>query len=342
MNPTSEVPTMTRRACRFGAVLTVLLATAASAGPSPYLGPTPYLSESDSPFDLTAPGFCLENFEDGVLDTAGASGDGTVVDPGSITDSVDGDDGAIDGLGTAGHSYFGSGQPGISITFVPGAPGGLPTRAGMVWTDGSGTIAFEAFDHDGISLGVHGPFDHADGDFNGGTGEDRFYGVVASGGVSAIKLTNTSGGIEIDHLHYDNCPDGPLPTTTTTTTTLPGACQVPAGPTFLSLNCRLAALIATVQAETQLGKLQPKLVKAAQKAKQRKEVAEAKCAEGQTKPAGKQLKKVIRKLIQFAHRLRSKSARKKVAEEIREPLAAAADEIQQDARELKAQLACAT
>jgi hypothetical protein len=114
------------------------------------------------------------------------------------------------------------------------------------------------------------------------------------------------------------------------------------GPTFASLNCRLADLIAAVQAETQLGKLQPKLVKAAQKAKQRKEVAEGKCAEGKTKPAGKQLEKVVRKLIQFAHRLRSKAARKKVAEAVREPLAETADEIQQDARELKDALSCGT
>jgi hypothetical protein len=209
-----------------------------------------------------------------------------------------------------------------------------------VWTDGEGTNSYEAFDHDGLSLGANGPFDHADGSVSGGTGEDRFYGVVAASGISAIKLSNTSGGIEVDHLQYDNC-FGSTPTTTTTTT-LPGGCQVPVGPTFVSLNCRLADLIAAVQAETQLGKLQPKLVKAAQKAKQRKEAAEGKCAEGKTKPAGKQLEKVVRKLIQFAHRLRSKAARKKVAEAVREPLAETADEIQQDTRELKDELSCGT
>jgi hypothetical protein len=116
---------------------------------------------------------------------------------------------------------------------------------------------------------------------------------------------------------------------------------VPVGPTFESLNCRLADLITAVQAESQLGKQHPKLDKAAQKAKERKETAEAACAEGNAKAAGKQLKKVVRKLIQFSHRLRSNNARKNIPEEVREPLAETADEIQEDARELKDSLSCA-
>lgn len=334
--------------------LTILLLAIAFAGTglggtpgTTFLGPTAYLSSADSPFDLQAPGFCLEDFEDGVFDTPGASGNGSIVAPSSITDSVDADDGSIDGSGTGGHSYFGSGAVGITITFDPGAPGGLPTAAGMVWTDGEGTISFEAFDENGASLGLMGPFDHADGDVSGGTGEDRFYGIVNPSGVSAIKLSNTSGGIEIDHVQYNNClapastTTTTIATTTTTSSTLPGDCtSVSDGPTFASLNCRLTALIAAVGSETQLGKLQPKLVKAAQKAKQRKEVAEGKCADGNAKASGKQLKKVVRKLIQFSHRLRSNAARKKVPEEIREPFAETADGIQQDARELRDELSC--
>jgi hypothetical protein len=103
----------------------------------------------------------------------------------------------------------------------------------------------------------------------------------------------------------------------------------------------LAALIAAVQAQTQLGKLQEKLATPAQTAKERKEAAEVACAEGDAKASRKQLKKVVRKMIQFSHRLRSNSARKNVSEEIREPLAQDADEIQEDVRELKLQLSCA-
>ena len=116
---------------------------------------------------------------------------------------------------------------------------------------------------------------------------------------------------------------------------------MPVGPTFESINCRLAALIAAVQDESQLGKQQPKLDAAAQKAKERQQAAESACAAGDAKAAGKQLKKVVRKLIQFSHRLRSNNARKNIPEEVREPLAETADGIQEDARQLRESLSCA-
>jgi hypothetical protein len=338
--------------------LGVAAAPAARAGGGPYIGPLPYLSAADNPF-LLASGLCIDTFEDGTLTPGGVTGNGSFVNPGGITDSVDFDDGSLDGSGTGGHTYFGSGPTGITFTFDPQRTGGLPTQAGMVWTDGAGTVTFEAFDQNGASLGMHGPFDHPDGSISGETAEDRFYGATNAGGISAIKLTNTSGGIEVDHLTLnntsENCEVG-VPTTTTsttvvattsttlvtTTTTLPGDCAgAPVGPSFESLNCRLAALITAVQAESQLGKQQPKLDKAARKAKERKEAAEAECAAGDTKAAGRQLKKVVRKLIQFSHRLRSNNSRKNIPEQIREPLAQAADRIQEEARELKGTLGCA-
>jgi uncharacterized repeat protein (TIGR01451 family) len=71
-----------------------------------------------------------------------------------------------------------------------------------VWTDGNWTTTFEAFDSLGASLGVIGPVSIADGSNSGTTGEDNFFGVVNAGGISAIKISNTSGGIEVDHLQY--------------------------------------------------------------------------------------------------------------------------------------------
>jgi hypothetical protein len=367
-----------------------------------FVGPTPYLSAADNPFTAGSPGLCIDTFEDGTLDPEGVSGNGSPTAPSGITDSVDGDDGVIDGSGTSGNSYFsGSGSTGITFTFDPQRTGGLPTEAGMVWTDGQGTVTFEAFDQNGASLGTIGPFDHPDGSISGTTGEDRFYGVMYAGGISAIKLTNTAGGIEVDHLTLNNTvancvlpattstststtsttsTDVPTTTssftttststsTTTTTstssststahptsttthttststssssTTLQAGCSgVPDGPTFASIDCRLAALIAAVQSEPQLGKQQSKLDKAAQTAQAREEAAAAACAGGNAKTSGKQLKKVIRKLIQFSHRLRSNNSRKNIPEGAREPLAQDADGIQADANRLKGQLSCA-
>lgn len=361
---------------QFAVLLTLVTASAALAGGSSvYTGPHGYTTSADNPFPIGTAGFCVETFEDGTLTPGGVTGNGSVIGPGGLTDSVDADDGAIDGSGNGGSSYFSfDGATGITFTFDPQRGGGLPTRAGMAWTDGGGgaQVTFEAFDQNGISLGVYGPFDHADGSNFGETGEDRFYGATNGGGISAIKLTSPGGGIEVDHLTLDNtsenCIVGGVTTTstiasttstvvtttstlatttstvatTTTTTTIPAGCAgVPVGPTFASIDCRLAALIAAVQGEPQLGKQQAKLDKAAQKAKEREEVAAEECAGGDAKASGKQLKKVVRKLIQFSHRLRSNNSRKNIPEEIREPLAETADGIQQDARELRESLNCA-
>ena len=170
-----------------------------------FLGPVPYVEETDSEFALRF-GFCLENFEDGQFDEAlGASGNGTITAPGGNIDSVDADDGELDGFGIEGRSYF-NGSGSITITFDPNRLNGLPTAAGMVWTDGgAGTTTFEAFGPGGVSLGTSGPHSHADGSNAGTTAEDRFYGVINDDGISAIKLTNTAGGIEVDHIQLNLC-----------------------------------------------------------------------------------------------------------------------------------------
>ncbi len=160
----------------------------------------------DSPFaGGTYSYFHLETFEDHLFNTPGVSvnqGFVTSVGFSSIHDSVDGDDGIIDGSGLDGDSYFGSGPTGLLFTFNAGILGSLPTDAGIVWTDGEGTTSFEAFDENGNSLGSIGPLALANASFNGETGEDRFFGVQNPGGISSIFIKNTAGGIEADHLQY--------------------------------------------------------------------------------------------------------------------------------------------
>lgn len=172
-------------------------------------GPLPYLQASDSPWSsiFSDPNFYLENFEDGLLNTPGVTGNGSVVGPGGLADSVDGDDGNVDGSGSLGRSYFrSSGSQGITFTFSEAVLGALPQRAGIVWTDGAGTITFEAFDKDGVSLGIL-TGNHADGGFSGTTAEDRFYGWESLGGIGSINIRNSSGGIEVDHLQYAAVPE---------------------------------------------------------------------------------------------------------------------------------------
>lgn len=181
------------------------------------IGPTPYLSSADSPFDgSTMSYFFLETFEDGVLNVPGVTASaGVPRGPGPNTDSVDGDDGSIDGSGTSGWDFAtsgtGSGDLGISFAFDEVALGGLPTHVGIVWTDGgfSDPTSFEAFDRLGSSLGVIGPVDISDNSFAGETDEDRFFGVIELSGVSRITIWNpgSSDSIQVDHLQYGAIPE---------------------------------------------------------------------------------------------------------------------------------------
>jgi hypothetical protein len=177
-----------------------------------------YARASDSPFaSVPFSWFYLENFEDHLFNvpgvTASAGGVTSVVFGPSIHDSVDTDDGVLDGSGLAGDDYFSpSGSAGIVFTFSAAALGALPTHAGLVWTDGAGDTTFEAFDHTGASMGVVTV--HLDnGSFNGETNEDRFFGAIDPLGITAIKISNSSGGIEIDHLQYGLAAAVPEPET---------------------------------------------------------------------------------------------------------------------------------
>lgn len=204
----------------------LLLGTAPSEavllGPSPYLcfdrtgtsalapAYTGSCGTADSPFAVGANAgsfsyFHLETFEDHLFNTPGvtasAGGVTSVVFGPSIHDSVDADDGTIDGSGLAGDDFFASGPTGIRFTFDAGVLGALPTSAGIVWTDGTNNINFEAFDENGISLGIL-TGDHANDSFNGEAEDDRFYGVVNAGGISALFISSGGGGIEVDNLQY--------------------------------------------------------------------------------------------------------------------------------------------
>jgi len=170
-----------------------------------------YLSSEDSPFDLDIPGsdFLLEDFEDGLLNTEGLIGfGGEVRNPSNFTDSVDKDDGIIDGFGLDGHSYWAFADPingpRARFEFDLKVLGNLPTAVGLVWTDGNpnATTTFEAFGPNGNSLGMLQLFALGDDKGPGSTNEDRFIGVIFAGGISAIELRADIGRIEMDHIQY--------------------------------------------------------------------------------------------------------------------------------------------
>jgi len=202
------------------ALVAMACATTAPAAPTFY-GPSTYFQESDSPFHGVSFAWSyLEDFEDGLLNKPGVSVDTGIPTkptwPASSTDSVDADNGPIDGLGNDGNSWFSlDGSTGFTFTFDATVLGSLPTHAGIVWTDGAGTTMFEAFDSSGISLGIVGaPI--ADGVYTGTTAEDRFFGVTDPDGIWKISISNSLGGIEADHLQYGRIqeqepPNGVIP-----------------------------------------------------------------------------------------------------------------------------------
>ena len=176
--------------------------------PDGMLDPTPYLSKADSPFtDLSFSSyFHLEDWEDDALNTPGVTTPSTQLgsDFGeSRIDSVDGDDGAVDGVCAGGCNTLWDAGP-VTFTFDGDALGGLPTHVGAVWTDGpAGTSAIlEAFDDADVSLGTSMDTGNADADNTGGVAEDRFLGVVHAAGVKRVVIRSASGAIEVDHLQY--------------------------------------------------------------------------------------------------------------------------------------------
>jgi hypothetical protein len=182
-------------------------------------GPTPYLSFADSPFSGGSFSyFHLENFEDHLLNTPGVSGSPggvtSVVFGPSIHDSVDADDGVINGSGLLGDSWFTSnGAAGVTFTFSAAILGSLPTSAGLVWTDGGTNtpVTFTVFGENGQQVFTTTLSGFADGSNNGETAEDRFFGATYSGGISSIFMSNASGGMEVDHLQYGLAAAGSVP-----------------------------------------------------------------------------------------------------------------------------------
>jgi hypothetical protein len=187
---------------------------APNAKAATFIGPTPYLSFNDSPFkNLDSSYFHLEDFEDGLLNTPGVNAPyGAAFSmPDLSQDSVDADDGVIDGLGRYGGSFWANTD--FIFIFDPVVLGVLPTHAGITWTDahtseaigyGYGWGTFKAFDALGQSLGTSGPTLLGDGNTLGQTSEDRFFGVFHEQGISAIKFSmpNVTHGASIDHLQY--------------------------------------------------------------------------------------------------------------------------------------------
>lgn len=159
----------------------------------------------------------VEDFEDGLLNTPGiiASG-GSVLNPGPLTDSVQG---ANPGFGSTGYSYYSNGNRTLRFSFNKAVLGLLPTTAGLTWTDvgfvdgdkapkftGKGTVNFRAYDEAGALLTVVTNI-LGDGKASGETDEDKIFSFTSLLGIAAIEIEMPdSTDWEIDNLTYAAIP----------------------------------------------------------------------------------------------------------------------------------------
>lgn len=202
-------------------------------GASPgQLGPVSYRSFQDSPFrEVPFTSFLLEDGEDGAINTPGISftnhrSGGSawgVRSASATTDSVDGDDGNIDGQGSAGKSLApvtndGSEGDGVTVSFSAAVLGYLPTHAGFVVTDSSPDkpVLVEFFDGAGRQIGSAGPALLADATANGSTADDYFFGAVHRAGIGSfrVRALGGTGTLELDHLQYGSTQGAQTPVAT--------------------------------------------------------------------------------------------------------------------------------
>lgn len=175
-----------------------LVLTAHTGEAATFFGPTPYLSSADTPAGFHDGPVFLEDFEDGTLDGGITASVGGVLTGRSDTDSVDGDDGAIDGSGVGGSSFFTvNAVAGFTFSFANPV-----TSFGLVMTDGLGPVTFKVFGVGATTLfddTVAVPWDNV---FNGTTAEDRFFGLSDTIGITSVFVSTPTGGLEVDHLQY--------------------------------------------------------------------------------------------------------------------------------------------
>lgn len=195
-----------------GVLLASVCPFAANAATTTF-GPTAYLQHGDTPADFICDDcpLYIEDFEDGMLSDFLSIDNGMIFPPNGTTgtgqpstDSVDGDDGSVDGFGLEAYSWFSGDVASIEITFAEAVK-----SAGLVFTDGdklSSTVLLEALDMHGNVIETIDAGDLADDSFFGETEEDRFLGFSnAEGVITGLRISIDAGsGIEIDHIQWQS------------------------------------------------------------------------------------------------------------------------------------------
>jgi PKD domain len=157
--------------------------------------------------------FYLEDLRDGMVNMPGLTVSPLTIAPG---DSVDEDDGTVNGNGAAPFSLRSndSNNPRVELRFDGSVLGKLPTHVGVVLTDGNkdAKTRVDVYDASNTLVGTTNANltnSFLDGSPNGGgTGEDRFFGFISPQGIASMTVDSIKGGAKgslaftLDHIQY--------------------------------------------------------------------------------------------------------------------------------------------
>jgi len=115
---------------------------------------------------------------------------------------------------------------------------------------------------------------------------------------------------------------------------------VPVGPSFASVVCRLVSLREATDAADPLGNLKARVLVPLDRAMRRTDEARNACGDNVITGARTGLRLSLGELVQYVHRLRSGSTRRKVPVAVREPLASEGAAIAADMKTLRTSLVC--
>ncbi len=186
-------------------VLLVASSSALAGDSAQWLTVPNYRSTADSPFYAGTGGdlMVLNDFEISAFTPPGSA---VLGGAGTAGNSVDGDDGIVDGLaGPDASAMFVIGS--FSVEFDASVLGGLPTRVGIVCTDivqvggGNPDLRVNAVDAFGNLFVQEFVIDNV-----GGPGDDIFVGFLLPAGVTNFQVIPLSGIGTFDHLQYEQQP----------------------------------------------------------------------------------------------------------------------------------------
>jgi len=185
------------------------------------VGPSAYLQTSDGPWNGQPFNyFYLEDHEDGLQNTPGATASVGYATNISQADSVDGDDGSVDQLCSGCYSWVVSAGAAdgvvFSYSFDEAQLGDvLPNHVGIAVTNAFAVdISMEGFDKDGLSIGTF-LMSLAATSLSSELSPAQFIGLQGDVGLSSVSYTfdfvDALSTIEIDHFQYGDATIVPVP-----------------------------------------------------------------------------------------------------------------------------------